>query len=150
MFELVINDQLHQFNFGFGFLKEINKKAVQHIDNIEGASQNMGLRVAVSGLLDSDVETLVDVLFTASQGFNPRPTPGAIGAYIEKDSTDINKLFEDVLGFLRTSNCTMKIVVEIEQAVESEKAKQKARETLQKALDKAELEKAKAQTKAKT
>ena len=128
MYELTINEQVYQFRFGFGFLKAIDKTASMPIDNIDGVRKNVGLRLAVAGLIDGDVMQLVDVLDTANKAEKPRLTRAALESYIEDPETNIDGIFTDVLGFLRTSNCTKNVVQELEEAVEAEKAKQEAKE----------------------
>lgn len=116
MFELTINEQVYQFRFGFGFLKEINKKVVRHVDGLN-KDENVGLEWAVANLIDGNVENLVEVLFIANKGDTPRLTEQDIEAYIEKPDTDIDALFKTVLDFLRRSNCTKKAVMKLENQV---------------------------------
>ena len=61
-----------------------------------------------------------------------RVTKELLDDYIDDPETDIDKLFEDTLGFLRTANATKKTVAEIEKAVAAEKERQEA---LKKALE---------------
>ena len=99
MFELTINEKVYQFNFGMGFMREINKKVVQPVDDLKDVKQHIGLRYNVLCLIGRDIEALVDVLVAANMGFNPRVTPALIDAHIDNPDTDIEKLFEDVLDF---------------------------------------------------
>jgi hypothetical protein len=118
MFELTINDNVYQFNFGMGFLREINKKIDVPVDGLPGVRENVGLRYTVGMLIANDLETLVDVLFTANKGFKPRVTPEKLDAFIEDADTDIDALFEKVLDFLKTSNATRKTVNDLMEAFE--------------------------------
>ena len=118
MFELIINDTVYQFNFGMGFLRDINKKIDIPVDGLPGVRENVGLRYTVGMLIANDLETLVEVLFTANKGFNPRITPEKLDAYIEDADTDIDALFERVLDFLKKSNATRKTVCDILEAFE--------------------------------
>jgi hypothetical protein len=116
MFELTINDEVYQFNFGMGFLREINKKIDVPVDGLPGVRENVGLRYTVGMLIANDLETLVDVLFTANKGFKPRVTPEKLDAFIEDADTDIDALFEKVLDFLKKSNATRKTVADLLEA----------------------------------
>lgn len=123
MFELTINNEVYQFHFGMGFLREVNKKLSKPIDGVKDGKQNIGLQYTVAGIIDGDLETLVDVLDTANKDQKPRITRAALDAYIEDENTDIDALFDDVLGFLKSANATKKITENLIAAVEAEKAK---------------------------
>lgn len=86
----------------------------------------------IGSVMDGEVEPLVDLLDAANQGQTPRATKELLDDYIDDPKTDIDKLFEDTLGFLRTANATKKTVAEIEKAVAAEKERQ---ESLKKALE---------------
>ena len=124
MFELTINETVYQFNFGMGFLREIDPTVTKPIDDgVKGKVQNLGLRYAVGALVDNDPEALVDVLLRANKGCTPRLTQKEIESYIENENTDLDALFEEVLGFLKTANVTKKTTATMLEAVEAEKAK---------------------------
>lgn len=126
MFELTVNGVVYQFLFGMGFMREINKTVVAKVDNGSNATKNMGLQYAVAGVVDGDLEALVDILDVANKGQNPRITRNALDSYIEDESTDIDKLFTDVLYFLGKANATKKTTALILEAVEAEKQKRAA------------------------
>lgn len=123
MFELTINGTVYSFNFGMGFMREINRLVGKPVDGVPDKKQNIGLRFYVLGLLDYDVEMLVDVLVAANKGMNPRVTPALIDTYIDSPDTDIEALFKEVLDFLSNANATKKAVAAVMEAVEAEKAK---------------------------
>ena len=123
MFELTINDTVYQFNFGVGFLREIDPTVTKAIDGVKGKVENMGLRFAVAGIIDGDIVTLIDVLQRGNKGFEPRLTQKEIEKYIDDENTDIDALFEDVLGFLKKANVTKKTTLNMLEEVEKEKAK---------------------------
>jgi hypothetical protein len=106
-----------------GFLREIDPTVTKPIDGIKGKVQNLGLQYAVAGIIDKDVMTLADVLVRANKGFNPRLTVAEVETYIEDDRTDIDRLFDDVLGFLKSANVTKNTTQTMIEAVEAEKAK---------------------------
>ena len=124
MFELIINGEVYQFNFGMGFMRAINKKITQPVDDLKDVKQNIGLRYKVLCLVSRDVEELVDVLVTANMGQNPRVTPALLDAYIDNPKTDIEQLFKDVLDFLRNANATKNATVAVMEEVEKQKARQ--------------------------
>lgn len=121
MFEITINDDVYQFNFNMGFMREINKK---YTTSANGLTKNIGLQYSAAGLLDGDVEELVNVLFVANSGFSPRVTVAKLDSYIDDPATDIDALFNTVLGFMQTANATRKTVNALIAAVEAEQAKQ--------------------------
>lgn len=123
MFELTINNEVYQFHFGMGFLRDVNKKLSKPIDGVKDGKQNIGLQYTVAGIIDGDLETLVDVLDTANKDQKPRITRAALDAYVEDENTDIDALFEDVLGFLKSANATKKVTEALITAVEAERAK---------------------------
>ena len=123
MFELTINDKVYSFNFGFGFMRELDPKITKEIDGVKGKTQDMGVQYAIAGILDGDMYELINVLDAGNKGLDPRITRKELEAYIEKEDTDIDRLFEDVLGFLKRANCTKKKVAALEEMIEKEKAK---------------------------
>ena len=121
MFEITINDEVYPFNFNMGFMREINKK---YTTSANGLTKNIGLQYAAAGLLDGDTEQLANVLFVANSGFLPRVTMSKLDSYIDDPATDIDALFNSVLGFMQTANATRKTVNALIAAVEAEQAKQ--------------------------
>ena len=118
MFELTSENEVYQFNAGMGFVKEINKTVQIPVDGAPSVKQNAGVRYKIGQLLDGDVEALVDVLDVANKGQSLRATRTLLEKYIEDESTDIDKLFEDVLNFLSNANCTKKAVRELREVAE--------------------------------
>lgn len=125
MFELTIKGVVYQFNFGMGFLREINKTIATGVDGVKDVKKNIGLRYTIALMMDGDVEALVDILDYANKAYNPRVTRNELDSYIESVE-NLDKLFEDVLDFLRKANATKKTVVSLEEAIEKEKAKETA------------------------
>lgn len=121
MFELTIKEEVYQFNFGMGFMREVNKKASK---TIEGTKKDVGLQFAVAGLIDGDPEWLVDILDIANKDQKPRVTRALLDSYIDDENTDIDALFEEILGFLRKANATKKTTEAVLELVEKERAKQ--------------------------
>ena len=124
MFELVINNVVYSFNFGMGFMREVNKRIARPMDGMPDVKKNIGLQYTVAGIIDGDIEVLVDALDVANKGFTPRVTKDVLDSYIDSEETDIDKLFGDVLDFLKHANATKKTTMMLVEAVEAEKAKQ--------------------------
>lgn len=127
MFELEMNGQVYQFNFGMGFLREINKTTTVPVKDIPGKVTNMGMQYAFAELLDGNVETLCDVLYIANKSQSPRLTKTAIDTYIDDEGTDIDTLFDQVIDFLKNTNATKKetqtVLKRVTEAQEQEKQK---------------------------
>jgi hypothetical protein len=124
MFEITINDVVYGFRFGMGFIREINRTMSAPIDGVPGEKQNVGLRYKIGCLYDNDVEALVELLDAANKTEKPRVTRAMLDAHIENPETDIDKLFEDVIDFLRQSNATKKVVADIQKMVDEQKKAQ--------------------------
>ncbi|MFR8875002.1 MAG: tail assembly chaperone [Oscillospiraceae bacterium] len=120
MLELTINDKVYEFHFGFGFLKEINKRVVMPLEGAKDVKKNVGLQFAVASVIDGDVEQLADVLDAANKGCVPRVARKDLEQYIES-TDDIDALFKSVLDFLKTSNCCKKVTLEFLALVEAKR-----------------------------
>lgn len=130
MYELEMNGQMVKFNFGMGFLREINKTVTVPVDGMKDMKQNVGLRYKVGRLNDYDVEALVEVLFMANKGCDPRITIDGLDAFINDENTDIDEVFEKTLGFLKKANATKNATLDVLNAIEKEKAKREAMEKM--------------------
>lgn len=119
-YELTINEKIYQFNFGMGFLREINKKVNQPVDGLKDVKKDIGLGYYVLLLIDKDIEALVDVLLAANKGFDRRVTQALLDSFIDDSETDVDSIFEEVLGFLSRANATKKKTLELIE--EAEKA----------------------------
>ena len=123
MFELTINDKVYQFNFGIGFLREIDPTVTKPIDGVKGKVQNMGLQYAIGGVMDCNIIDIADVLLRANKGYEPRLTQTEVENYLESDSVNIEELSEKLLDFFKRSNATKKMTLNLIEVVEKEKAK---------------------------
>ena len=121
MMELTINGQVYQFNFGMGFLREINKQTNVPIDGAPGVKKDVGFRYALMNLMDGDPEALVNILDVANKGQNPRATRDLLDGYIDDENRDIDELTDTVMGFLKSPNATKRTTKELLDAVEKEK-----------------------------
>lgn len=127
MLELTINGVVYQFNFGMGFMREVNKKFSVPVEGLKNVEKNIGLQYMIAGVIDGDLEMLVDVLEAANKGQNPRVTKVLLDSYIDDAETDIESLFNEVVDFLKRTNATKKVVANLMEAIEAEKAKAAAR-----------------------
>lgn len=121
MFELTIDGTVYQFKFGIGFIKDMSKTAQRPVDGVPGKMEDVGLTLAIGRIMDGDVLGLIDVLFAANKGFDPRITKEKLENYIENDETDIDALFKDVLDFFEKANATKKVTKNLLEAVAREK-----------------------------
>jgi hypothetical protein len=126
MFELEINGQVYAFNFGMGFMREINKRVGTPVDGLPDVKKNIGLRYYVASVIDGDLEALVDILEAGNKGQSPRVTKALLDAHIDDPETDIDALFESVIDFLKSANAKKKTVSELMEAVAKERAKMQA------------------------
>ena len=125
--ELTIGNQVYEFKAGIGFMREANKRVVEKIDNTD-TYRGVGLTYLVAGIIDGDIDDLVDALDLINKGMKPRVTRAQLEEYVE-DVEDIDKLFEDVLDFFANANVSKRIVKNlterIKKAQEAEQAKGK-------------------------
>ena len=124
MFELTINGNVYGFNFGMGFMREMNKRISAPVEGLD-VKKNIGLQYAVAGIIDGDVEELVNVLEVANRGQELRITRQQLDNYIDDEKTDIDKLFEDVLDFLKSANATKKVTAMLLEEAEKQKNQNK-------------------------
>ena len=124
MYELQINGTTYEFNFGMGFMRGINKTIAVPVENIKGKTKDIGLQYKVAEMLDGDLDALEDVLLVANKGFLPRLERTELDKHIEDGNTDIDELFDTVLGFLESANATKKTTRELKEEVEKQKKKQ--------------------------
>ena len=122
MLELTINDKVYQFNFGMGFLREVNKLVSVPVDGLPDVKRNIGLRYLVLCMMDGDPEALVDILDAANKGQNPRITRNALDTHLDNPETDVDALSAEVLDFLRSANVTKKTVNTLLEEIEKRKA----------------------------
>lgn len=122
MLELTINEKVYQFNFGMGFLREINKQVSTPVDGLPDVKRNIGLRYKVLCVLDGDPEALVDILDAANKGMIPRVDRNKLDAYIDSGDMSVDELCEKVIDFLKSANATRKTVVMLLEEIEKQKA----------------------------
>lgn len=99
--ELIVDEKTFEFKFGYGFLKEINKR--YSVDR-GGMQLKLGIGAIVSNLMLADVDTLFEVLLIGNMTEKPRMTIKYLEDYVEKNGT--KDLFEEVLTELKKSEYT--------------------------------------------
>lgn len=117
MFELVIKDIAYPLNFGMGFVRKLDKSVNIPVDGLPGVKKDIGLTYAIMSLMDNDIVMLANVIDIANEGQNPRLTKSAIDAYLEDESTDIEELFDKILGFFKSANCTKRTAARVDAAL---------------------------------
>ena len=113
--ELTIGNQVYEFKAGIGFMREANKRVVEKIDNTD-TYRGVGLTYLVAGIIDGDIDDLVDALDLMNKGMKPRVTRAQLEEYVE-DVEDIDKLFEDVLDFFANANVSKRIVKNLTERI---------------------------------
>jgi len=115
---LTINGTEYEFNFGFGFVKAISKARLKD-------GEEIGLQYRVAQLYDGNPEAVVDILMKARVKTNA-PTMEELQNWLEDENTDIDAVFEKVLDFLSTANCSKKQTLKMLASVKEEEEIQKA------------------------
>lgn len=100
--ELVINGKTYEFNFGMGFIRQIDPR---HTQNVNGITQNIGLIVEMAKIMEGDMIALYECLRMANKGFIPRLEPAEFDKWVDDPDTDIEAVFNEVMGFFANSNC---------------------------------------------
>ena len=125
MLEITIGGVVYRFNFGMGFMREINKKVGTPVDGLPDVKKNIGLQYYVAGVMDGNLEDLVDLLCTANKGQDIRVTRELLDDYIDAEDTNVDELFKQVLDFLENANATKKTVENLLAAIEAQKKRKK-------------------------
>lgn len=107
--EMEIKGQVYQFNFGIGFMREMDKKVKVPVEGMKGVEQAVGLRYCIANVLDGNIDALIDVLYASNKGFEPRLKMSDIEDFLEDPDTDIDSVFEEVIDFFKRANVTKKV-----------------------------------------
>lgn len=128
MLELTIKDNVYQFKFGMGFMREIDGRVKRTNPEAPEVKVNIGLQMAIAGLLDKDPVTLVDVLDIANKGHTPRVKRSELDDYIDDDDTDIDGIFDEVMDELKKRNATKANTAAVLEELDKLMAKRDAEE----------------------
>ena len=126
--ELTINDKVYQFKFGMGFMREIDGRVKRTNPEAPEVKVNIGLQMAIAGLVDKDPVTLVDVLDIANKGHTPRVKRSELDDYIDDDDTDIDGIFDEVMDELKKRNATKANTAAVLEELDKLMAKRDAEE----------------------
>lgn len=124
--ELTINGKVYQFKASIAFMRLANNLVEEKVDNTNLA-QKVGLRYLIAGLIDGDVEQLINALDFMNTGFDQRLTRKEIEDFIEDENVDVDGIFEMVLDFLSKANVSKRTYNALMEQVNREKARRKAR-----------------------
>ena len=116
MMELTIDNTVYEFQFGMGFMRDVNKMAKVPVDGMPGVEQEVGLRYMIAKVIDGEPDALVDILFAANKGRKPRVTRQILDEYIDQEDTNIDALFDETLDFLEEANATKKTMKRMKDA----------------------------------
>ena len=123
--ELTINGKVYQFKASIAFMRLANNLVEEKVDNTNLA-QKVGLRYLIAGLIDGDVEQLINALDFMNTGFDQRLTRKEIEDFIEDENVDVDSIFEMVLDFLSKANVSKRTYNAMMEQVNREKARRKA------------------------
>lgn len=120
MYTKEIGGKLYEFNFGLGFVREIDKAVL--IDGDDKREHKMGLTYAIAGLMDCDYEKLIDCLVIGSK-FAPGDTlsRAEIETWMESEEFDLEKECEELLDFFGKCSFTKRKTEDLKKAVERDK-----------------------------
>lgn len=113
--ELIINEKEYGFIFGFGFIRELNKR---YTEKSNGITFKAGLDNVLVNLFSGDSETLVEVLKVANMTETPKVSEANLVLYIEANGID--ELFETVIDELKKSEFTKKKTIQMETKIKAE------------------------------
>jgi hypothetical protein len=125
MFEITINDKVYSFNFGIGFVREINKRNTQ---TVNGIKKDVGLQFAIASVIDRDLLDVLDILLVANRtAGGEKLTMKELEAYIDDESTDIDALCDEILDFFEHTNAVKPTLAKVKEliAAQQEKNEQK-------------------------
>ena len=121
--ELTINGIVYKFKASIGFVRKVNKNVTQK-DEL-GIEKQVGLTYLVAGLVDGEIEELINALDYLNDGMTPRITREQIEEYLDNETTDVEKLFEAVIDFLSSANASKVAIKKMFERVEEAKKREK-------------------------
>lgn len=123
--ELTINGKVYQFKASIAFMRLANNLVEEKVNNTN-LSQKVGLKYLIAGLIDGDVEQLINALDFMNTGFEQRLTRKEIEDFIDDENVNIDDIFEMVLDFLSKANVSKRTYNILMEQVNREKARIKA------------------------
>lgn len=116
MLEIEFEGKIYKFRFGFGFLKEINKKYKEM--PTMGVTIPTGFKWTYLSMVDGNMDALEDILLAANKTESPRMSEKTLEAYLDDESTDVDELVELVKGFLSRSNACKNLVNQMQKKIQ--------------------------------
>lgn len=117
--EITIKGQSYPLRFGLKFVKEVNGREMAPVDGLIGVEQGIGLNLMIANIIDGSVEDLASAIMTANKTEEPRIKEDDLLEFLEDDATNIDDVFEKVLGFFEKANCTRKMFQNVQKSVET-------------------------------
>jgi hypothetical protein len=124
--EITIKGQLYPLRFGLKFVKEVNGREMAPVDGLIGVEQGIGLNLMIANIIDGSIEDLASAIMTANKTEEPRIKEDDLLEFLEDDATNIDEVFEKVLGFFEKANCTRKMFKNVQKSVETAQKLQEA------------------------
>lgn len=114
--ELTINDKEYSFIFGFGFIREMNRR---YSIVEQGMTMKLGLDSTLVNFFNEDIETLIEMLKVANQTESPRVAEKDLISLVDEMGSE--KLFDLVLDELKKSEFTKKKTLTVENRIKESK-----------------------------
>ncbi|MBO0482006.1 tail assembly chaperone [Candidatus Enterococcus courvalinii] len=111
---LVIKEKDYQFVFGYGFIKEMNRR---YSVTENGLTLKMGLESILSNFFNKDVETLVEMLKVANSTETPKVSEDDLANYIVENGAEV--LFEELLEELKKSEFTKNKTLQLLERIQA-------------------------------
>ena len=124
--EITIKGQSYPLRFGLKFVKEVNGREMAPVDGLIGVEQGIGLNLMIANIIDGSIEELASAILTANKTEEPRIKEDDLLEFLEDESTNIDDVFEKVLGFFEKANCTRKMFQNVKKSVETAQKLQEA------------------------
>jgi len=124
--EITIKRQSYPLRFGLKFVKEVNGREMAPVDGLIGVEQGIGLNLMIANIIDGSIEELASAILTANKTEEPRIKEDDLLEFLEDEATDIDEVFEKVLGFFEKANCTRKMFQNVKKSVETAQKLQEA------------------------
>lgn len=124
--EITIKGQSYPLRFGLKFVKEVNGREMAPVDGLIGVEQGIGLNLMIANIIDGSIEYLASAIMTANKTEEPRIKEDDLLEFLEDDATNIDEVFEKVLGFFEKANCTRKMFQNVQKSVETAQKLQEA------------------------
>jgi hypothetical protein len=119
--QLEIGGKEYTFKASIAFMRDLNKKVKEKANDRD---VDVGMIYSLAGVIDRDIEALIDVLYAMNINFTPRIKKETLESYIE-DCEDIDGLFDEVTDFLSKANVSK---AKMKQLMDAIKKNQKGTE----------------------